>query len=589
MQISNLKEMLLNSVKQYGNNILYRLEDKEITYKEMYEYVNCLGTALIDLGLKNKKIAILSENRYEWEISYFSITCGTGVVVPLDKTLTKKEIITILKRAEVKAIFCSKKYEEILLSVKKDIESLKYIICFDGNSEISYTKLIENGSILIQNGNAEFINSQINNNELGFIMFTSGTTEKSKAVMLSHENICSNLLNVEKQFPIESKDIALSVLPLNHVLEGLFCLLITIYKGATRTYCYDLKNIIEDINKYQISFMGAVPVIFEYIYKRIDEINKENIKIFMSGGAKLKTELEKNFNDNNVNLVQGYGITETSPVISMSNLNFHKFGSVGKIIPNIEIQIINKDDYGIGEILVKGKNVFLGYYQDEESTNSVLKDGWFYTGDLGKVDSEGYLFLYGRTKNMIVLPNGKKVFPEELEMLINKIDGVKESFVFERKDVGDKVLICAKIVYKDLNQVENIQNMIMNINENLPIYKQISKIYVTTEELLKTSTGKIKRNEEVEKIKLENFNNFYNLNNSNNETESIIKKIIINQLGSDIENNMTFDEMGADSLDKVEIIFEVEKNLNITIDKKDYSKINSIKDIINYIKMIRNI
>ena len=425
-KITNLKDMLSRSVKKYENKILYKLDNQEITYQEMQEKVNCLGTSLIQIGLKNKKIAIISENRYEWEIAYFAITCGTGIVVPLDKSLTQKEITNILKRAEVEAIFCSEKYKNILLNVQKEIEKLKYIICFEKDDEMSFEVLIDKGKKLIEKNNKNFIDAKIDNETIGFIMFTSGTTEKSKAVMLSHKNICTNLENVVQMFPISCNDTALSVLPLNHVLEGLFCLLVTIYNGATRTYCYDLKDIVEDINRYNVSFMGAVPTIYEYIYKRIDEINKESINIFMSGGATLEKNVEQAFKEKGINLVQGYGTTETAPVISMSNIELHKIGAVGKIVPNTELKIVNKDAEGIGEIAIKGENVFLGYYQDEETTKQVFNDGWFYTGDLGRIDDDGYLFICGRLKNMIVLPNGRKVFPEEIENIINKIDGVKE-------------------------------------------------------------------------------------------------------------------------------------------------------------------
>jgi len=231
-EITDLKDMLLKATKQYGDKILYESNNKEITYQEMQNKVNNLGTSLIEMDLKDKNIAIISENRYEWEIAYFAITCGTGVVVPLDKSLTKTEIKTILKRAEIQAIFCSKKFEDVLIEIKQELEQLKYIISFDKEENDvninSFNKIIEFGKKMIDSGNNTFIDAKIDNKKVGAIMFTSGTTEKSKAVMLSHKNICSNLMNVEKVFPLNSEDIALSVLPLNHVLEGLFCLLLTI-------------------------------------------------------------------------------------------------------------------------------------------------------------------------------------------------------------------------------------------------------------------------------------------------------------------------------------------------------------------------
>lgn len=587
--ITDLKDMLSKSVKKYANKTLYKLDDKEITYQEMQDKVKFLGTSLIKMGLKDKKIAIISENRYEWEIAYFAITCGTGIAVPLDKMLSKTEIITILTRAEVEAVFCSQKYEDTLLEAKNDLEELKYIISFDGNNTLSFNKLIEEGKELINLGNTDFIDAQINNENVGFIMFTSGTTEKSKAVMLSHKNVCSNLVNVAKIFPINSTDVALSVLPLNHVLEGLFCLLLTIYNGATRTYCNDLKDIVEDINKYKISFMGAVPAIYEYIYKRIDEINKENINIFMSGGASLETKIEQGFKENGIDLVQGYGITETAPVVSMSNLETHKIASVGKTVPNIELKLINKDDDGIGEIAVKGENVFLGYYQDKDATEQVLKDGWFYTGDLAKIDDEGYIFLHGRLKSMIVLPNGKKVFPEEMEAIINEFKGVKESLVFDKKVAENKVTISAEIVCEDLDQKQEILKQIRILNNNMPSYKKINIIYITKGEILKTPTGKIKRKEEIEKIKLHSRRDTSaSTDYRDDEILKNVKEILSKQLGiGGIREDADFVELGADSLDKVEIILAVEKKFNIKISKEMSSKMNTVKDIVeNVMKMI---
>lgn len=585
-RIKDLKDLISKSSKKYRDKILYKLEDREITYREMQDKVDSIGTALIQMGLKEKKVAIISENRYEWEIAYFSITCGTGIAVPIDKTLTEPEIKNILERTKAQAIFCSKEYEEILIRIKEEIRELRYIISFDreenSDNVLTLNHVIEKGRNLINTGNKEFINANIDNNSVAAIMFTSGTTNKSKAVMLSHKNICSNVMNVALVFQISSKDIALSVLPLNHVLEGVFCLMLTIYRGATRTYCNDLKDIIEDINRKQISFMGAVPSVYDYIYKRIDEINKENINVFISAGASLDTELEKKYKRKGIKLIQAYGATETSPVISISNKETHKIGSVGRIIPNIEFKLINENQDGIGEIAVRGENVFLGYYKDSQATKAVLEDGWFYTGDLAKVDDDGYIFFCGRIKNMIVLPNGKKVFPEELENMINKIDGVKESLVYDKSIENSKTSIGAKIVCYDITQKEKIMQEIKNINQMLPKYKMISSIYITKDKILRTETGKIRRKEEKEKI-IEHINKKEITKEISESVLEKIKSIIGNQLGineKEIETEAHLvNDLGADSLDKVEIILQLEREFKIKNLKEEISKINTIKDI----------
>ena len=594
-KITDLKDMISKSAKKYGDKTLYKLEDKEITYSEMQDKVNSIGTALIQMGLKEKNIAIISKNRYEWELAYFSITCGTGIAVPMDKTLTESEIRNILERTKAQAIFCSKEYEEVLIKIKEELRDLKYIISFDReeNSEniVTFKSMIEKGRELINTGNKDFINANIDNNSVAAIMFTSGTTNKSKAVMLSHKNICSNVMNVSLVFQITSKDIALSVLPLNHVLEGVFCLMLTIYSGATRTYCNDLKDIIEDINKKQISFMGAVPSVYDYIYKRVDEINKEKKYIFMSAGASLDIELEKRYKRKGIKLVQAYGATETSPVISISNKDCHKIGTIGKVIPNLEFKLVNENQEGIGEIAVRGDNVFLGYYKDSQATKEVLKDGWFYTGDLAKIDENGYIFFCGRIKNMIVLPNGKKIFPEELENFLNKIDGVEESLVYDKSCGEGKTSIGAKIVCYDITQKERIMKEIKNINQILPKYKMISSIYITKEKILRTETGKIKRQEEKEKI-IQHINKKETTKQIRESVSEKIKSIISNQLGineKEIEKESDLvKDLGADSLDKVEIILQLEREFKTKNLKEEISKINTIKDIEKIIRKIIN-
>ena len=324
--ITTLKELVKGSAIKFNNKILYRSKENNISYKEFEERVNSLGTALINMGLKNKKIAIISENRYEWEVSFFSIVCGSGVVVPIDKGLTKVEIENIIKRARIEAIFCSKKYEKILQEIKKENSFLKYIISFDLENEVSkdtysFKSLAEKGQELISEGSNCFLDKKINEENICLIAFTSGTTSSSKAVMLSHKNICSNMINSSKVFDLTEKDICLSILPLNHVLEGLFCMLQSIYEGLERVFCNEIDEIIDYIKNHQITFMCGVPAIYEYLYKRKDELIPEahHINMFMSGGAKLNNELVEKYKELGINLVQGYGITECGPVVSLEN------------------------------------------------------------------------------------------------------------------------------------------------------------------------------------------------------------------------------------------------------------------------------
>ena len=565
----NLKE-LIKSTEKYNEKVLYKCNNKEILYKDANEYIKALGTALIGMGLKNKKIAILSENRYEWEIAFFSVACGTGIIVPIDKNSTKAEIENIINKVKVEAVFCSEKYENTLQEIKNNNQFLKYIISFDANNEKSFENLIDYGQELIDQNDKSFIDAVIDDEEICLISFSSGTTGASKAVELSQKNIYLDITNTAKVFDINEKDICLSVLPLSHVLEGIFCFLLSIYNGAERIFCNEIDEIIEYIKKYKITYIGAVPAIYEYLYERKDELlsEVEHINMFMSGGASLNPELVTKYKEIGINLVQGYGITECSSVISIENKKYRKIGSVGKSIPNIEIKLIDKDSDGIGEILIKGETVTKGYYEDEKTTEKMIKDGWFHTGDLGRIDEEGFIYICGRSKDVIVLQNGKKVFSEEIERVINKIEGVKESFVFLNNI--DKIF--AELVYeknKFINKSESeikivLMENIKQINETLSQYKRISEIIITTENIERTPIGKIQRNKEQDKISKIIKNEELDIKNDDNFSDfENVKKIITKQLGSkeiSLDSDIVTD-LGADSLDKVGIFLQIEKNL----------------------------
>ncbi len=562
-KFANLKEMINLSAEKYGDNPAFKYktevpgEFNVITYNQFLGDINALGTKLINMGLSGKKIAIISENRYEWCLAYMAIACGTGVVVPLDKQLPPNELETLIVRSGVEAIFYSEKYDEVMQDIKqRKITDLRYYISMDlekrENGIYSQKELVEKGRELIEKGNRKFLEARINNDTMGFMIFTSGTTAMSKAVMLSHKNIVTNLMDIATVLYVGEKDILLSFLPLHHTFECTVGFLYPISRGASIAYCEGIRHIANNIKEYQITAMISVPALYENIYKRLmKNIEKKGklqevermmkltnmlskvgmdfkrivfkeildglggkLRLLVNGAAALSPEVEKGFNDLGITTVQGYGLTETSPVISAGTDFEQEVGSVGKVFPNVKIKILNKDENGVGEIYVKGPTVMLGYYQNEEATKEVLDKGWFNTGDLGYVDKKGFLFLCGRKKSVIVLKNGKNVFPEEIETVINKIDGVKESFVYGRPDEEDEIdlKICAKIVYdkeivKDMYNAETeeevkeaLWEIIKKVNKTMPAYKYIKEITVTEEELIKTTTQKIKRHEEMKKI-----------------------------------------------------------------------------------------
>lgn len=559
IQIRDLKDMLKKTGEIYGERPAYKVREKAgqykiITHKEVRQMIDGLGTALVDLGLKGKRIAVIGENRYEWEIAYLAIACGTGVVVPLDKSLPENELKRLIERSQVEAIFYSKKYEEELHKiVYSGTGKLKHLISMDleihKNGVYSQKELIETGKKLIEKGNREFIDAKINSEEMNIMLFTSGTTSESKVVALSHKNLCSNLMDIASVLDIDSSDRILSFLPVHHVFQCTVGFLFSLYRGCQTSFCDGIRYILENLNEYKITFASFVPAIYENIHKNIiKKLEKEgnlegirklmeqyknstmaekkqvfkeihdvfggNIKLFISGAAALDRNVEADFRAWGINLCQGYGLTETSPVIGVETNADFKVGSIGKALPHVKAKLEDVNEEGMGELVVKGPSIMLGYYGNEKATKEVLVDGWFHTGDLATIDNEGYIFICGRKKSVIVLKNGKNIFPEEMENLVNRIEGVKESFIFGKSNKQDKddIRIYVKIVYDEeivkdaykVNSEEEIYNAIKGkikeINKTMPAYKAIKGIILTKTPLIKTTTSKIKRQEELKTI-----------------------------------------------------------------------------------------
>lgn len=558
----DLKDMLNKSVEKFGDRPAYvfKTEEvgkfREVTYNDLKNDVDSLGTALINLGLKDKRIAVIGDNRYEWGVSYLAVSNGTGIVVPLDKALPNNEIESLIIRSGVEAIFYTNKYDEIINELKsKKNTDLKYFISMDleesKDGVISFSKLIEKGREQLDNGDKKFLDAEINPDAMGIMLFTSGTTSQSKAVMLSHKNIVSNLMDIAATIKVDENDRFLSFLPLHHTFECTVGFLYPISKGSSIAFCEGIRHIADNIKEYDVTVMISVPVLYEGMCKKVmkaiekqgklkkvnmgikisntllkiglDVRNKlfkeihENLggklRLLVAGGAALDPETEKIFNELGITMYQGYGLTETSPVIAAEDDKFRKIGSIGKAFPSLDVKIEAENEDGIGELLVKGPTVMLGYYQNEEATKETIdEDGWLHTGDLVKIDKDGYIFITGRKKYVIVLKNGKNIYPEELEILINKIAGVSESFVYGKPEDDGDYKISAKIVYdkdimRDVYGIEDKQEIknklwqeIKNINKTMPTYKYIKDIIITDEELIKTTTRKIKRHEEMKII-----------------------------------------------------------------------------------------
>ena len=560
-KFENIKEIIYNSVKMYPNHVAFvtkkikekGIEYKNTTYKKMLDEINALGTALYKLGLKEKRIAICGRNRYEWAISHLSCLLGGMISVPLDKELQVEELEDSLVRSKADAIVFDEKYEEKINTIKENGKTqIKVFICMSKFKDfINVPDLIEEGTEIIKSGNREYIDCEIDSHAMSILLFTSGTTSRSKAVMLSQYGIAVNVYDMQLVEDIRDTDVNIAFLPFHHIF-GSTCMIVMLACGVKNVFTDGLRYIQKNLKEYKVTVFVGVPILVDKMYENIEkEIAKQNktkliefakalsnvllklhidirrklfkqvidglggeMRFVISGGAPLDKRTEKGFNDLGIKMVQGYGLTETSPVIAAENFKQVKYGSVGIPLKDVQVEIVNKDDKGIGEIRIKGPNVMLGYYENEEATKEVLKDGWFYTGDLGYIDKKGFLFITGRQKDMIVLKNGKKVFPEELETLVNRIYEVEESFVFGMPEEDDpsKIKVAIKVVYnkdkvkekygeisKD-DLYKKIWAQIKEVNKTLPPYKYIKHMILTDKPLIKTTTQKIKRKEEIKTV-----------------------------------------------------------------------------------------
>lgn len=561
---TDFRDMLNKSADKYGNDdafiVKHKKSRKEFTYEHITfamfrDQVNQFGTALLQAGCEGKRIAIIGKNRYEWLVTYFSVLGGLGICVPLDKGLPYEELESSLARSESEVLVFD-------LDHKKQVEQLKeagttkvslFISMDDLEGYESVADYIAKGSAAMAEGYDEYLKLPVDNNAINLLLFTSGTTSMAKAVMLSQRNIMSNLEAILQVIDIYPDDISMAFLPYHHTFGaiGQFAM---IAGGATTTYCDGLKYLQNNLVEYKVSVFFCVPLLIESIYKKVmATVKKEgkektvafgmkltslllklgidirrkvfkevldklggNIRLVVSGASAIDPIALEGFKAFGITALQGYGMTESSPVICVENRFEQKTGSIGRPLPGVDVRIDQPDAEGVGELIARGPNVMYGYYENEEETSKVLVDGWLHTGDLAYADKDGYVFICGRKKNVIVLKNGKNVYPEELEVLINNLPYVEECMVFgqPRYNDGDErdLAVCAKIVYKkdymkdnyDAEDPEKIEAVVKadidKINETLPTYKQMLRIITTDQEMTKTTTGKVKRFEEAKNL-----------------------------------------------------------------------------------------
>ena len=546
-EIEDLKDMLEKTTNKNSTKTAFKVKDSNgkiinKTYIDFKNDVQNLATKLMQMGMQNQKIAVMGKNSYSWAISYLAATI-IGIVVPIDKEASVGNIKEFLNVSNSKAIIADDKYLNEIFEFKSELKNETILIDIQNTSQYTnLSDLIKDGKKLIDGGNKEYENIKINPDEMKILLFTSGTTGNSKAVMLSHKNICSNIISIASIVKVDNSTRVLSILPLHHTYECTIGYLLVIYGGGTICYCEGLRYITKNIQEYQPTFILCVPLLLENVYKKVIKTLKSSlpekytkdeskiidnlpfylkgivkrkvkkslggkIKTFIVGAAAIKPELVEAFFKLGIKVLQGYGLTECSPLVAGNNDFYYKAASCGMPIPNVEYKIDNPNDEGIGEIIVKGPNIMLGYYGNEEATKKVLVDGWFHTGDLGYIDDEEFLYISGRSKNMILTKNGENIYPEEIENILNDDDLIEESLVIGTSNGKDDVQVKAKIFpnieaikeylgnkFPTKEEISKILNeAVKKANEKLPNFKHIKSFKIMDEDFERTTTNKVKR------------------------------------------------------------------------------------------------
>lgn len=547
--VSDLKDLIYSSGERYGKKAAFEVKDStgkivKISYNKLKQDVISLGTSLLNLGLKGKAIGVVGKNSYSWVVSYLA-SCTIGIVVPIDKELHTEDMINFLNISDAKCLIGDTKFLTSIFEAKASLIENDFIFVDIHNKDdrfLSFTTLLEDGKKSFDNGNLEFDKIQVNPDELHILLFTSGTTGNAKGVCLSHKNIVSNVMAVASVVKVDTTTKVLSILPIHHTYECTLGNLLVLYGGGTVTYCEGLKYITKNINEYKPNFILCVPLLLENVHKKINKVvakslpkyYKEgtniidnlpfflrpivkhkikkslggNLSTFIVGAAAVNPVIVEDFVKYGIRVLQGYGLTECSPLVAGNNDFYYKADSAGLPIPDVEYKIDEPNEEGIGQIIVKGPNVMLGYYKNEAETSKVLKNGWFYTGDLGKIDENCYLYITGRCKSVIVTKNGKNIYPEELEYYLNDNPLISEAMVVGVKHEGDDETYVNAIIYPNKEAIceslgkENVSeeairklmnHIVQDVNKKFPNYKHIKGIKIRDTEFEKTTTQKIKR------------------------------------------------------------------------------------------------
>lgn len=595
----DLREMIERSASLYANENAFLLKDpvalreldprseaainfrinpdneyRGITYRQVNEDRKALGSAMLDLGIsKDDKVIILAETRYEWYITYLATVCGLAIIAPMDKELPANEVENLINRSGANTIFYSRSQEDKLLGIAENIKQVKNLVSYDLPTENSsklagedkdlffFWDLLNTGNSIRANGNTQYDNLPIDPRALAVLLFTSGTTAKSKAVMLCHDNLCVNIYDVCLTVEFDKNDTLLSVLPLHHTFEATAGFLLPLSRGGKIAMNDGLRHIAKNLQQSKTSILIAVPLLLETLHKTIlrkatgdakvakkyklglslaKALNKINLnfndKIFaeihkglgghlrllVCGGAAIEPQILADFNDWGITAIQGYGVTECSPIISNNRPKYKEHASAGLPTPHVEVKIIDEDENGIGEIIARGPNVMLGYYKDPEKTAEAIdSEGFYHTGDYGYIDDRGFIYITGRKANIIVTKNGKNIFPEEIEFVLLKENIIEEVVVYgERDEYGEQIITAevfpsveelAKVLETNAKDIDTsvltgsvaeglVKDAISKANKELQNFKKVKDIVLRAEPFPRNTSKKILRNKEQRNV-----------------------------------------------------------------------------------------
>lgn len=534
-------------------------EFETITYSQFKEDVIGLGTALTKfLNLKDERVVIIGENTYYWYVSYMAMLCGAGIAVPVDKELPTNEIENVINRSKATAVIYSTKKKDDIKKIKDSLPRVKYFIQMNDDSaingrDVGIKAIIEEGKKIVREGDNSYMEIAIDPEEFKVLIFTSGTTSQAKGVMICNRNLAQNINAVSAYVRIYPEDRFMSILPLHHTYESTIGFLLPMANGCSIAVCEGLKYIVPNFKETQPTALLTVPLLVENLHKKITATIKKSgkeplvnsmihvtnalksvgvdikrkvfkeildnlggkIRIIVSAAAPIDPKIGRWVQDIGIMFLQGYGLTETSPIAALTPDYDTRVGSCGKAVNCAEIRIDNPNEKGEGEVMIKSETLMLGYYENEEATKEAVQDGWFHSGDVGYLDKDGFLYITGRSKNVIVTQNGKNIYPEEIEQMLSKIPEIAESMVYGQEVEGEKeLIISAKVIpnYEELEEKHGkdlsdeeihkiIWEEIKKVNKKLTSYKAIKHLEIKKDEFEKTTTMKIKRFAELQKDK----------------------------------------------------------------------------------------